>query len=186
MVYRQITGEPGWNLASTRGNVVTLQPERLLRPNEEATLRHELLHLLIETEATDQTPLWLREGLAEVLANETVIATNAPAGAENLHHPGSRSEAAAAHQAAAARVQSLIRRYGLATVRSWLTSGLPASIALRTVIPSEAEESHLLSRQPPSTTVTAFRWNHEPQARDLHFLGVQETSLRHEGSPEKP
>ena len=36
-----------------------------------ATLLHEMLHVLVEAEASERTPLWLREGLVEVLAGET-------------------------------------------------------------------------------------------------------------------
>ena len=134
-MYRQMTGQPGWNLASTRGNVVTLQPEQLLRGpdrDEEHTLRHELLHVLIETEATDRAPLWLREGLADALSVEAyTVASADDSGAEldgMLSHANSLGAATVAHIVAGARVHWLIEHYGFATVRGWLKSGVPASV----------------------------------------------------------
>ena len=70
--YRDATGEPGWVAASTRGHTIRLQPLATLRERNllESTLRHELLHLLVEAHAAPNTPLWLREGLVMVLAGE--------------------------------------------------------------------------------------------------------------------
>ena len=68
-LFRQSTHEPGWMMASTRGTRVSLQPEPLLQSSgrEEETLLHEFLHVLVESEASSQSPLWLREGLVEAL-----------------------------------------------------------------------------------------------------------------------
>ena len=70
-LFRQTTGEPGWMLASTRGSNVFLQPAAVRRNNggTEALLLHEFLHVLVEQQAGEQAPLWLREGLVETLAN---------------------------------------------------------------------------------------------------------------------
>ncbi len=70
-LFRQTTGEPGWMLASTRGSHVFLQPATVRRNNggSEALLLHEFLHVLVEQQAGEQAPLWLREGLVETLAN---------------------------------------------------------------------------------------------------------------------
>ena len=52
-LFREITGEPGWVSASTRGSLVYLQPSFILNriASEEDTLLHEFLHVLIEQES---------------------------------------------------------------------------------------------------------------------------------------
>ncbi len=74
--------------------------------------------------------MWLREGLVEVLADElkgrisvNAMSTTAIDGA--LIHADSLRESQLAHLAAAARVHAIIARYGLSTVRGWLSSGVP-------------------------------------------------------------
>jgi hypothetical protein len=90
-----------------------------------------MLHVLVEAEASERAPLWLREGLVEVLAGESVA--SAPAQSlkaidDALLRPGSLRESEEAHRAAAARVRVSIGRYGLSVVRGWLSSGVPASV----------------------------------------------------------
>ena len=134
-LFRQMTAQPGWDLASTRGSTVTLQPEVVLRrvPGGNAsTLRHELLHVLVEHEAGDRAPLWLREGLVETLTSPSSRpAASLPLAVleVQLARPMSLAAAEAAHAAAGARVRKLIARYGLPTVRGWLKSGVPSSVA---------------------------------------------------------
>jgi stage II sporulation protein D len=138
-IFRQMTSQPGWELASTSGSRVVLQPEAVLRAqgrDAEGTLLHELLHVLVEDEAGAKAPLWLREGLVEALVGEAGVgetAAGAPAmsvGAieSALMRAGSRSESERAHLAAGARVRVLIHRYGLSAVRGWLGSGVPAGV----------------------------------------------------------
>jgi stage II sporulation protein D len=63
-MFRDSTGEPGTVVASTRGRVIRLQPAgRGL-----GTLRHEMLHFVIEGKIRPDMPLWYREGLALTLA----------------------------------------------------------------------------------------------------------------------
>jgi stage II sporulation protein D len=134
-VFRQLTAQPGWALASTRGSLVVLQPHAVLRAHgrsASATLLHEMIHVLVEAEAGERTPLWLREGLVEVLAGESPGMDSAmPANQIDaaLAHANSLQESKRAHSAAAARVRVLIARYGLSTVRGWLSSGVPAGAA---------------------------------------------------------
>lgn len=131
-LFRQTTNEPGWILASTRGNDVFLQPASVLEKNErrESTLLHEFLHVLVEQEATRQTPLWLREGLVEALAGT-------PSSSGHFHtalgeidatlaHPPDAAASEHAHITAGVFVQNLIQRYGMASVRGWLHFGVPA------------------------------------------------------------
>ena len=51
--------------ASTRGRTIQMQPSDVLREagTLESTIRHELLHMLIDSYALPGTPLWFREGL---------------------------------------------------------------------------------------------------------------------------
>jgi stage II sporulation protein D len=134
-LFRQLTSQPGWMLAETQGNVVILQPEVVLRAkqrNETATLLHEMLHVAVEAECSAKTPLWLREGLVEVLSGDS---TGAPASMSSqameaeLLHPSSLQANERAHHAAGAKVKGLIARYGVSVVRGWLASGPPAGVA---------------------------------------------------------
>jgi hypothetical protein len=80
--YVRATGQPWWTSARTEGTRVDVLPLQVLRTRGtlEPTLRHELVHVLTE-DALKARPLWVREGLAQVMAGE---APSAPpkAGAE--------------------------------------------------------------------------------------------------------
>jgi stage II sporulation protein D len=133
-VFRELTSQPGWMLASTQGNTIVLQPEDVLHahaPDDSGTLLHEMLHVLVEAEAADHAPLWLREGLVEVLAGETVRATVPMSASEvesALERADSREASERAHKASAERVRAMVDRYGMSAVRGWLTSGVPAGV----------------------------------------------------------
>ncbi len=131
-LFRQATDEPGWMLASTRGIHIVLQPLPVLRANagESPTLLHEFLHVLVEEEAASQTPLWLREGLVEVVAGNRHQTSGAMPVSEieaSLAHPATLIEAQRAHAASEQFVQGLIDKYGLQMVRGWLRSGVPST-----------------------------------------------------------
>ena len=66
------TGLPPWAAAATRRNIVELQPLKLLKQRQilETTLRHELVHVLIEAIGGGKTPRWLTEGMAVYVAGE--------------------------------------------------------------------------------------------------------------------
>jgi stage II sporulation protein D len=134
-LFRQMTAQPGWALASTRGNTIVLQPESVLVNHglsSSATLLHEMLHVLVEGEASKRAPLWLREGLVEVLAGEADGSTSSLSTNEidsSLTFADSWAASERAHRAAAARVSLLIARYGVSTVRGWLSSGPPVEVA---------------------------------------------------------
>ena len=66
------TGLPWWAAAGSRGQVIELQPIEVLRRRGilETTLRHELVHKIIDKVGKGQTPRWLAEGLAIYLAGE--------------------------------------------------------------------------------------------------------------------
>jgi hypothetical protein len=66
------TGMPAWAAAASRRNTVDLQPLKLLKQRRilETTLRHELVHVLIDALGGGQTPRWLAEGMAVYIAGE--------------------------------------------------------------------------------------------------------------------
>jgi len=144
--FRNATGEPGWVAAYTRGRRIHLQPAELLRTRGtlESTLRHELLHVLVESQAVAGLALWFREGLVEFLAggekrsltvaarNEAVAGGNGaamrvPSDAE-LRQTSAATSARQAYADATRAVGELADRYGVATVLGWLKTGLPAEV----------------------------------------------------------
>jgi stage II sporulation protein D (peptidoglycan lytic transglycosylase) len=66
------TGMPAWAAAATKRNAVELQPLKLLKQRRilETTVRHELVHVLIDAIGAGQTPRWLTEGMAVYVAGE--------------------------------------------------------------------------------------------------------------------
>jgi stage II sporulation protein D len=129
-MYRDSTGEPGWVAASTRNNVIQLQPLVRLGAKLPDTLRHEFVHLLLETNASSSTPLWFREGLAIYLARETPPSVPDMSLEPSQIDDAIRSRRSAvemrqAYAAAAARVRRLAEIYGRDEPLRWLRSGLP-------------------------------------------------------------
>lgn len=66
------TGLPWWSAAGSQGNRIELQPIALLKRRGilETTLRHELVHKMVDNLGNGRTPRWLAEGLALYLAGE--------------------------------------------------------------------------------------------------------------------
>lgn len=66
------TGMPSWAAAATRNNRIELQPLALLKKRRilETTVRHELVHVMVEAIGGGHTPRWLTEGLALYVAGE--------------------------------------------------------------------------------------------------------------------
>ena len=134
-VFRNATGEPGWVAASTKGGVIRLQPAATLRARGslESTVRHEILHLLIEDRADPATPLWFREGVVLHLAGagreprqRPRPTAAAPGNLDRaLRHPAGPEEMRRSYAEALARVDSLVARHGEARVLAWLERGGP-------------------------------------------------------------
>jgi stage II sporulation protein D len=138
-VFRNATGLPGWVAARTYGRVVKIQPAEVLRSagTLEHTLRHELLHQLVESRARQGLPVWFREGIVLALAGgaeegESPKMFRDVAALElALTRPRSKEEAQAAYASVRARVQALIAKHGEATVLSWVERGLPPEVTRR-------------------------------------------------------
>ena len=133
--FRDATGEPGWVAASTRGQTIRVQPTDVLRDagTLETTLRHELLHVVIESHAKPGTPLWFREGLVLFLSRPgaalkmSAAFPDAEALNKALRFPASEQEMRQAYEEAQARVARLIAQNGRNAVVAWLQDGVPSN-----------------------------------------------------------
>jgi stage II sporulation protein D len=133
--FRNATGEPGWVAARTEGRSIHLQPVALLRSRDalESTLSHELLHVLIESQAAPGLPVWFREGLVGFFEGRGTTA-NARVPSDrvvsdvDLRQMADAATARRAYSDAAAMVASLVRTYGETTVRDWVKRGLPPDV----------------------------------------------------------
>ncbi len=133
--FRDATGEPGWVAGSALGSVIRLQPSAVLRSRRalESTIRHELLHELVESRARPGLPLWFREGLVEFLTasqkanGKRQLAKVIPP--EDAAFLRGREEAQRAYAAAQDCVVELVGRFGEPVVLGWIERGLPPDLA---------------------------------------------------------
>jgi stage II sporulation protein D len=135
--FRNSTGEPGWVAASTRGRTIQMQPPEILRDagTLDNTIRHELLHLLIESYARPGTPQWFREGLVLYLSGPNSVPSGGT-GFEDIaslekavRAPQSEEELRQAYSQARARVSQLAQQNGKDALLNWVQNGLPANLA---------------------------------------------------------
>jgi stage II sporulation protein D len=117
--FRNATGEAGWVAARTSGRRIEMQPAAVLRSKGalESTLRHELVHAVLESQTANGVPVWFREGLTAYLSDGP-----SATGAVSMQRT-EESQARATYRAAAMKVAGLIQRYGLPAVVSWLRAG---------------------------------------------------------------
>jgi len=113
------TGMPPWAAAATKKNKIELQPLKLLKQRRilETTLRHELVHVLIDAIGGGQTPRWLTEGMALFVAGEGRLleqknSMSVAAVEQALTAPKSAGEMKSAYAAAYTLVKELIRAEG--------------------------------------------------------------------------
>jgi SpoIID/LytB domain protein len=116
------TGMPAWAAAATRNNRIELQPLRLLKQRRilETTLRHELVHVVIDSLGGKQTPRWLAEGMALHVAGEGKLLQRSREGKQpspelveqTLASVKSAAEMQAAYATAYNLVRELIRNEG--------------------------------------------------------------------------
>lgn len=141
--FRNATSEPGWVAAKTSGWKVDIQPTNVLdtRGVLRQTLRHEVLHALVETHAAPGLPVWFREGVVEYLArgvgdqaatsrqhvrNETSVPGEDPD--HDLLQRENRAMAERGYAASETRVHALMDRYGVEAVLTWVVRGLPDEV----------------------------------------------------------
>ena len=135
-MFRDATGEPGWVAATTRGRIIQTQSAEVLRQagTLDSTLRHELLHMLIEEHAKPGTPLWFREGLVLYLSEPNVTSGSklTYSSSNNLEqairNPQSETQLRQAYSDAHARVRQLAQQYGKEKLILWVQHGLPQNV----------------------------------------------------------
>jgi stage II sporulation protein D len=120
------TGQPAWTAAATKGTRIEIQPLETLRRRRilETTLRHELVHTLIDIVGRGRAPRWLAEGLALHLAGEgRLVARHQPRRRmttdeieKELSDIRSANDMRAAYAAAYSEVKRLINSEGEASV----------------------------------------------------------------------
>jgi stage II sporulation protein D len=130
--FRDATLAPGWVAAFTEGDWIATQPLETLSARKMLVpvLRHEFLHVLIESVAAPTTPLWLREGLVEMMGNEAIQSGPAPALKLDevdraLRDATTEAQSQAAHRAAGWFAARLVAHAGREQVIAWLRTGLP-------------------------------------------------------------
>jgi stage II sporulation protein D len=137
--FRNATGEPGWVAAHTVGKRVHLQPAAILRSRDslDATIRHEVLHMFVESQAAPDLPLWFREGLPLFLEapGRSGGPVHVPTDAE-LRRLDNPDRARRAYEDARTATTWLVARYGEPAVLDWVKRGIPAEV--RNTVASQA------------------------------------------------
>jgi stage II sporulation protein D len=128
--FRNATGEPGWVAAHTAGRRIHLQPLATLKSRGalESTLSHELVHVLMESQAGPSLPVWFREGVAGYLDKGRGTGVARIPSEADLRQTSDPALARRAYADAAAMVGSLVQRYGEPAVFDWVKRGVPLEV----------------------------------------------------------
>jgi SpoIID/LytB domain protein len=120
------TGQPPWAAAASKGSRIELQPLTVLKRRNvlSTTVRHELVHVVIDSMGGGRTPRWLAEGLAIYFAGEgPLVSRNAGRSAittdeveQKLATAKSPEQMKAAYAAAYSEVRRLINSEGESNV----------------------------------------------------------------------
>ena len=120
------TGQPPWAAAATKNNRIELQPLATLQRRRilETTVRHELVHSLVDELGKGRSPRWLAEGLAIHFAQEgPMVSRYQPRHKltvqeieQTLASPQSADDMRSAYAAAYNEVRRLIRTEGETSV----------------------------------------------------------------------
>jgi stage II sporulation protein D len=139
--FRNATGEPGWVAAHTEGRRIDLQPAPVLRSKGalESTLTHELLHVLMESQAAPGLPVWFREGVISLLEGARGSKGGQPPADREVRQTKDAREARQAYADADAAVRRLARIYGEASVLDWVKRGLPPEVTKASSSPAAAK-----------------------------------------------
>jgi SpoIID/LytB domain protein len=127
------TGQPWWAAAATKGNLIELQPAETLKRRRvlDTTLRHELVHILIDKLSRGRAPRWLAEGAALYFAGEGPLVKRYAARGkmsikeidDRLTNTSSADEMRRAYAAAYGEVSGLVRSNGEASVWRRIAAG---------------------------------------------------------------
>lgn len=128
--FRNATGEPGWVAAHTAGRRIHLQPVATLqgRGALESTLSHELVHVLMDSQASPSLPIWFREGMAGYLEKARGTGVARMPSDSDLRQTSDPALARRAYADATAMVANLVRRYGESAVFDWAKRGVPVDV----------------------------------------------------------
>jgi hypothetical protein len=112
-------GQPGWAAAGNDGQAIALQPLSLLARKGilAQTLRHELMHIVVQRLRAREVPLWYLEGLVLYSTQERIPPAQRGRDKKRslndaVFNPRSEAEMQAAYAEALERVQALARRRG--------------------------------------------------------------------------
>ncbi len=129
------TGMPVWVAAVTRGRTMHLQPLRTLQKRGvlKPTLRHEYVHIVIESLSAGRAPRWLAEGLAIHLAGEGAryaqVQSKKKLSSDELEKklasPASAQEMRELYAAAWREVRVMMRAEGLSKIWQRVASAQP-------------------------------------------------------------
>ena len=132
--WRDYSPQPAFKIASylTLKLRKPVKPATVLRSRGvlEETVAHELLHVLVESQAPPGSPVWFREGLTGYFEGSVQAPQAAATSVDDtdLRQKEDPTRARLAYAQAKRKVADLVNRYGEGAVLGWLKRGLPAEL----------------------------------------------------------